>query len=191
MIFPPSPDQVRWQPLGGGSWLFHGTTYRDERGVSDEIFDLTSWPNGLELFESVQENLVTSRYSGCARGLHYQIAPYSQAKLVTVVQGSAQFFWLPLHEKTPEIRVHSIILTAGASSLYTPENCAHGFLAIVDDTRFLLKMSSPVSSTHRGEIGFLSKSLSVSFAIPIREDLLSERDRNAPAWKMRRQTSFP
>jgi dTDP-4-dehydrorhamnose 3,5-epimerase len=183
----PADGHPGWHQLAGGAWLFRGQEFDDERGHSREIFDLTSRPEGFEGFVTAQENIVATRAAGCARGMHYQVPPYAQAKVATVVKGTAQFFWVSLREKSALPQVNSIMLTAGATSLYTPADCSHGFVAVDHDTRFLLKTSAPVSLDHRGQVNFLSKSLKFDFACPIREDLLSPRDQNAPEWEMRRQ----
>ena len=185
MILSP-PPRAGWQPLAGGSWLFHGARFHDDRGTSEEIYDFSCWPPQMDRFTVVQENVVTTQSAGTARGLHYQIPPYDQAKLVTVLRGRAQFFWLSIVNDAPAAEINSIILTADAGSLFTPGNCAHGMLSLVDDTQFLLKMSAPISMAHRGEISMHAKSLSIDLASPIRDELLSERDRHAPGWNFRR-----
>ena len=166
-----------------------GKRFCDERGTGDEICDFGQWPASLEPFVVVQENIITTHRAGCARGLHYQVEPHAQAKMVTVLRGSAQFFWVPLGQDLPTGQVHSIILTDTAASLYTPANCAHGRLALADETQFLLKMSMPVSLEHRGEVNFRAKSLAIDLALPLREDLISQRDHDAPEWEMRRSST--
>lgn len=175
-----------WRSLAGGSWLLDGKTFADDRGTSRETFDLDDAPvASLGAFAPTQENLVTTFEAGCARGLHFQIGGFAQAKLVTVLRGSAQFLWLQLDQRAAVAEVHSVILGSTAQSLFTPGNCAHGFLALEDNTQVLLKMSHPVTLAQRGEIRLLSDDLSISFARPIREELLSTRDRAAPHWSPR------
>jgi dTDP-4-dehydrorhamnose 3,5-epimerase len=161
--------------------LFAGKTFSDSRGSSFEIADFSIWPSQLEPFATVQENLVFSHHAGTARGLHYQRESNAQAKLVTVVHGAAQFFWMSLGARQ-KARVHSVVLRPGATSLYTPSDAAHGFLSLEPHTAFQLKVDRPVSLVDRGEINLLSKGLSIAFEVPVRRDLLSDRDRQAPQW---------
>lgn len=182
------PRRPGWTPLAGRSWLFNGASFDDDRGTSQEVCDLSSRPPQLPSFISVQENIVSTRLAGTLRGLHFQTSPCAQAKLVTVMRGSAQFFWVSNSEDTQLREVNSIILKADAASLFTPSDCAHGMLSLEDDTQFLLRMSAPISMAHRGEVSMLGKSLSFNFAGQFRGDLLSERDRHAPEWSMRRRT---
>jgi dTDP-4-dehydrorhamnose 3,5-epimerase len=177
------PDgRPRWRPLAAGSWLFEGDSFADERGTSQEVIDLADAPPGVRDAGMAQENLVTTYEAGCARGLHYQRGAAAQAKLVTVIAGSAQFLWLALDQSTAVAQVHSIVLSSASQSLFTPAGCAHGFIALDDETRFLLKMSHPVNLAQRGEIRLLSDRLAVVLARQVREDLLSVRDRHAPHW---------
>lgn len=171
-----------WQPLAGGSWLFVGDRFCDERGTGDEICDFVHWPPSLEPFIAAQENVVTTHKAGCARGLHYQVEPHAQAKLVTLLRGSAQFFWFSMESDASPVEVNSIVLVADGASLYTPPEYAHGMLALADHTQFLMRMSKPISLPHRGAVSFMAKSLSIQFARPLREELLSPRDRDAPEW---------
>jgi dTDP-4-dehydrorhamnose 3,5-epimerase len=178
-----SDGGLGWRELAGGSWLFEGQRFADERGFSNETYDLTASPALID-FSVAQENLITTFEAGCARGLHYQAGQFAQAKIVTVVAGSAQFLWLALDQAHSIATVHSIVLDSPAQSLYTPDACAHGFLALEDDTVFLLRTSRSVSLSHRREIRLLSDRLVVPFERPIREDLLSHRDRNAKHWSV-------
>jgi dTDP-4-dehydrorhamnose 3,5-epimerase len=175
-----------WRPLPGGAWLFCGKSFADQRGTSHEAVDLSNSPFRSP-FTAVQENLVKTTFRGVARGLHYQVGPSAQAKLVSVVNGRAQFFWLPVQDINKHPTVRSIVLEAGATSLYTEPGCAHGFLALEAGTVFLLRMSRPVSLADRGEINLLAPDISIRFAVPLREDLLSKRDREAPSWSARRR----
>lgn len=175
-----------WEPLAGGAWRFEGKCFSDARGDSWEAFDL-SIPDLPFSFVAKQENVIRTSRAGCARGLHYQLGEAAQAKLVTVVQGSAQFFWVPLGCRAERTRVYSVILPRTGASLFTPADCAHGVLALRDNTVFTLRMSEAVQLAQRGEINILSSQLSMTPACPINPELLSERDRTAPDWTARRR----
>lgn len=180
------PSSSGWQRLSGGSWTFSGKLFADERGKSCETCDLSNAPfAALKHFPLAQENLINNKEAGCARGLHYQNGAFAQPKLVTLLQGSAQLFWLPLGQTSMIAEVHSIVLSSPGQSLYTPSDCAHGLLALENDTLFLLKMASPIAIAERREIRLVSDRLSVTFARPIRLDLQSARDRDAPHWSPR------
>jgi dTDP-4-dehydrorhamnose 3,5-epimerase len=183
LSLPGAASGLGWRRLAAGGWLFDGKRFEDERGLSYETCDLTSPPSeDVEKFTLAQENLVNSEKAGCLRGLHYQTGTFAQAKLVTVVRGSAQLFWLPLKQGKLIADVHSAILSSANQSLFTPSDCAHGILTLEDNTLFLMKMSSPTVVAARREINLLSDQLSVSFARTIRLELRSERDRYAQHW---------
>lgn len=161
--------------LRGGAVIFAGKHFEDSRGVSDETYD-ASILNG-QAFSLVQENIVRTHQAGTLRGLHYQRPPFAQDKVVSVIKGRAQFFWAELGGNGDANVVDSVILEAGACALYTPGSCAHGFLALEDDTIFSLKMSAKVDFASRGEVSFWAEGVVCEFACPPRMDLLSERDR--------------
>jgi len=174
-----------WRSLAGGAWLYSGKQFCDTRGESLETFDFSD-PDLPFRFDALQENLVHTRLLGCARGLHYQVGSDAQAKLVTVLRGVAQFFWVPLHESTSPAIVNSVVLPTDGTSLLTTADCAHGFLALEDETTFLLRMSAPISIVDRREINILSPELALAPALPIAPQMLSDRDRCAPSWSERR-----
>ena len=187
MIYP-TPVAAGAVLLPGGSIFFSGKTFDDARGSSIEVFDSTcKSPANPAEFPLAQENIVSTRRAGTCRGLHYQVSPSAQAKLVTVSSGAAQFFWLPLDDGPEPAQVHSILLGPGPFSLFTPPDCAHGFLTLEDDTVFSLRLSERVSPDLRGEIAFEDPALKVEFAIPPDWSNLSGRDRTAPPFVRRRR----
>ena len=173
--------------LPAGAVLFHGRAFEDERGCSWEILDATHlFPDNLSRMTVAQENLVQTQKAGTLRGLHYQVGPFAQAKLVSVINGTAQFFWVDLLADTTPAPVYSVILNPGPASLWTPEWCAHGFLALTEDTTFILKMSRPINLEQRGDLSFFAEDIKVDFACRPTLDLLSERDASAPSFSHRR-----
>src|ERR1044072_8397488 len=165
-------DHGRSVTLHHGAVKILGRQFSDERGESYEVFDDHIFSKYLKSFTLAQENIIHTRESGTLRGLHYQTQPFGQAKLVNVLQGKAQFFWASFYRESDSILyLHSIILDAGRDILYTPESCAHGFLALENDTVFSLKVSRPVNIEARRTISFISNRIHVNFAIPPRLDL--------------------
>lgn len=177
---------VTVEALPAGAALFYGRVFEDERGSSWETLnaaDLSGVSCGMMV---AQENIVHTRKMGTLRGLHYQVDPCGQAKLVSVVQGAAQFFWLDLLAGHVRAAVKSVNLQPGEGSLWTPEWCAHGFLALADDTIFTLKMSRPIHLAKRAELSFFADDIDVEFACAPNLDLLSDRDAAARSFSDRR-----
>lgn len=179
---------TRQTNLPGGACLVNGPYFSDQRGFSYEAFNCSLYQIAPLPFSIAQENIVYTANSGTIRGLHYQVEPFAQSKLVMVIKGRAQFFWVSLEETVESRVVHSICLDADGTALLTPAICAHGFLALEDDTIFSLKMSAPINHAMRGEISVFADDLEINFAIPPAINLLTDRDRSAPNYENRRRS---
>ena len=124
--------------------LCEPTIHNDERGYFSEIFK----QNELESFlgRSVnfcQENETKSSY-GVLRGLHYQLNPYSQAKLVRVTEGAVLDVVVDLRKNSSTFGKHIAIELSSDNKkqLFIPEGFAHGFIVLKDETKFLYKINN-------------------------------------------------
>ncbi|MGE4324000.1 MAG: dTDP-4-dehydrorhamnose 3,5-epimerase family protein [Sphingobium sp.] len=177
----------RAECLPDGAVLFSGPNFADDRGSSYEAFFGSADGSPLPVFPLVQENIIRTARAGCIRGLHYQLAPKAQGKLVTVLRGRAQIFWVALDDTSLPVKVHSLCLDADGASLYTPGNCAHGVMALEDDMLMALKFDQPVDLDMRGEISIEAEDIDIRFERPPLLDDLSKRDREAPVFAARRR----
>ena len=129
-----------------GVLLVEPALFADERGWFMESFNQPRWDAALRALGEpvpaafVQDNHSCSR-AGVLRGLHYQLAPRAQGKLVRVVQGAAYDVALDLRRGSATFgRWHGVELSAANRlQLWIPPGFAHGFLALQDETHFLYK----------------------------------------------------
>jgi dTDP-4-dehydrorhamnose 3,5-epimerase len=120
--------------------------FADERGWFMESFNAARFDAALQALglpaapAFVQDNHSCSR-AGVLRGLHYQLPPHAQGKLVRVVQGRVWDVAVDLRRSSPQFgRWAGIELSAAnRRQLWIPPGFAHGFLALEDDTQFLYK----------------------------------------------------
>jgi len=120
--------------------------FRDERGWFMETFNEPRFQAALAALglpaarRFVQDNHSCSK-AGVLRGLHYQVAPHPQGKLVRVVRGAAWDVAVDIRPGSPTRgRWVGVELTeANQRQLWIPEGFAHGFVALTDDTHFLYK----------------------------------------------------
>lgn len=91
----------------------------------------------------VHDSHSISLHAGTVRGLHFQIAPFAQAKLVRVVRGAVYDVAVDLRRGSPTCGRHvAAILTAADWSMpFIPEGFAHGFCTLADDTEVVYKVS--------------------------------------------------
>jgi dTDP-4-dehydrorhamnose 3,5-epimerase len=114
--------------------------HRDARGFFLETFSVPKYAAGGIADTFVQDNHSRSQ-RGVLRGLHYQLPPHAQGKLVRVVRGSAFDVAVDIRRGSPTFgRWAGVTLDAASHrQLWIPPGFAHGFLALEDDTHFLYK----------------------------------------------------
>ena len=167
-----------------GAYLIQVEPFEDERGSFARTFCREEFEkHGLNSFVA-QCNISQNRKKGTLRGMHYQIAPDAEAKLVTCVAGS-------IYDVIIDLRPDSITCCQWVavelsarnrrSLIYIPEGFAHGFQTLEDDTEVFYQMShSYVRESARGV-----RWDDPAFAIPWPEGprILSERDKNYPDFR--------
>lgn len=91
----------------------------------------------------VQANMSFNNQKGTLRGMHYQVAPHAEAKLVRCIKGKVYDVVVDLREDSPTYKQWAgVELTAvNRLMLYVPEHCAHGYLALEDDSEVLYFVS--------------------------------------------------
>ena len=161
--------------------LIEPEVFDDKRGFFFESYNREVFSkNGIPI-PFVQDN--HSRSSrGTLRGLHFQIAPYQQAKLVRVIRGEAFDVVVDVRQgsKTFGQYVAVTLSAENKKMLYVPVGFAHGFLALQDGTEFHYKASSAYSPQH--ERGFIWNDSMVNVLWPKLdiEYTLSEKDQKYP-----------
>jgi dTDP-4-dehydrorhamnose 3,5-epimerase len=163
--------------------LIEPTIHSDGRGHFIETFrqDLLDEAIGYKV-HFIQENESKST-KGVLRGLHYQVEPYTQAKLVRVVEGSVMDVVVDIRKSSPSFGQHvSIELSAqNKHQLFIPHGFAHGFVALTDNATFVYKVDNYYSKDHERGIFFNDKQLDIQWGFP--EDILeiSDKDKKLPS----------
>jgi dTDP-4-dehydrorhamnose 3,5-epimerase len=130
----------------------------------------------------VQENQSLSRLKGTVRGLHFQRAPFAQAKLVRVVRGAAMDVCVDLRVGSPTHGRHvAVELTAdNLAQVYIPAGFAHGFCTLCDDTEVLYKVSADWSVAHEDGVRWNDPALGIDWPVAEVDAVLSDKDRAWP-----------
>jgi dTDP-4-dehydrorhamnose 3,5-epimerase len=121
--------------------------FEDDRGVFFESFNLDTFREATNLIvEFVQENHSIS-HKAVLRGLHYQLPPYAQGKLVRVIQGEVFDVAVDMRRSSPTFGRHvSQILSAeNKKQMWIPEGFAHGFLTLSQTSELLYKTTAAYS----------------------------------------------
>ena len=135
--------------------------------------------NGIH-FVPLQSNLVFSRLKGTLRGLHHQVAPSLEAKLVRCTRGAVFDLVLDLRRNSPTyLRWYGAHLSAdNGRMLYIPEGCAHGFQALTDEVQLIYQHSSYYDPQAEGGVRFDDPAIGIDWPLPI--GTVSDRDRSFP-----------
>lgn len=124
-----------------GLFVFEPRVFADERGAFFESFNATRFKDATGLDVSfVQDNHSTSR-KGVVRGLHYQLDPHAQGKLVRVARGAVFDVAVDIRKGSPTFGQWAGVELSAQNhrQFWIPRGFAHGFLALEDDTEFLYK----------------------------------------------------
>ncbi len=155
--------------------------FGDQRGYFTELYnEAAAQALGFEQ-TFVQDNLSKSA-KGILRGLHYQIEPHAQGKLVHVIEGRAWDVAVDIRQGSPTYGkwVARELRGDNGMALWVPPGFAHGFLALEDDTILLYKCTSPYMPSAERAIHYACPELGVEW--PVKPDTVSEKDEAAPVF---------
>ena len=165
-----------------GVWSVTPDKFADERGFFSETYNRQELSAAGLDGEFVQDNHSLSHRPGTLRGLHFQLAPFAQAKLVRVVRGAVLDVVVDLRRSSPTFGRHvSIVLSAEAwNQLLVPVGCAHGFCTIEPDTEVCYKVTEKYSREHDRGIRWDDPSLAIDWPLSNGGPFLSDKDSRLP-----------
>lgn len=163
--------------------IFEPKVFGDERGFFLESFNQKTFEEATGLKrEFVQDNHSKSS-KGVLRGLHYQLPPMAQGKLVRVVQGEVFDVAVDIRKSSPTfgqwVGVH--LSAENKRQLWIPEGFAHGFLTLSETAEFLYKTTNYYSPKDEGAIVWNDQDLAIAWP-PIDQILTSTKDNEAKAF---------
>lgn len=154
----------------------------DKRGYFFESFKKDIFDKATEFkFNFIQENESKS-FKGVLRGLHYQIPPFAQAKLVKVIEGSVLDVALDIRKSSPTFGKHvAVELNADIKNqLFIPHGFAHGFVVLSESATFSYKVDNYYEPKCDRGIAFDDKELAINWQVPPEMIKLSDKDRKHP-----------
>ena len=166
-----------------GLVMFEPEIFTDARGSFEETFNRRDYENALgQELNFVQDNLSVSK-KDVLRGLHFQIPPHAQAKLIQVTRGAAFDVVVDLRLKSHTYgKYFTIDLTdENKKKLFIPKGFAHGFLALSEDTIFQYKCDNYYNRDSEQSIIWNDPSLNIPW--PCESPIISEKDSNSPAFE--------
>lgn len=156
--------------------------HQDERGSFSETYSRRAFAAGGIACDFVQDNHSHSVLTGTVRGLHFQVAPAAQDKLIRVLRGAILDVAVDLRRSSPSFGRHvALPLSAGdCRQLYIPVGFAHGFCTIEPDTEVIYKASGFYTPEAERGLAWDDPALGIAWPVGSSEATLSERDRRHP-----------
>ena len=159
--------------------LIKPAVHGDDRGYFVEIFrqDLFEKALGYKV-NFIQDNESKST-KGVLRGLHYQLPPYTQAKLVRVIEGSVLDVAVDIRKSSPTFGQHVSVELTGENKhqLFIPHGFAHGFVVLSDSATFAYKVDNYYAPEHDRGIAFDDVKLAIDWQLTLEELQLSGKDK--------------
>jgi dTDP-4-dehydrorhamnose 3,5-epimerase len=156
--------------------------FRDERGFFSETYNRSALAAAGIEFEFVQDNHSLSRSKGVLRGLHYQLPPHAQGKLVRVARGSVFDVAVDIRHGSPTFGKH-VAATLSAQNwaqLWIPAGFAHAFCTLEPDTEVIYKVTDFYAPACERGLAVDDPDLAIAWPLPLQEAVLADKDRRHP-----------
>ncbi len=167
-----------------GLLIIEPKLFVDERGYFFESFNQRDFTSAVGNITFVQDNESKSSY-GVLRGLHFQLPPYAQSKLVRVIEGSVLDIAVDIRKNSPTYGQYVSVELTGEShrQLFIPKGFAHGFVVLSQQAVFQYKCDEFYHPEAEGAIAWNDPDLAIDWQIPKEDMILSERDKHHPFFK--------
>ena len=164
--------------------IINPAIFHDERGYFFEAYNQAKfYENGIE-YQFIQDNQSFSK-RGVIRGLHLQINPFAQAKLVRVLQGEILDVAVDFRKNSPTYgRYFSVILSAtNKKQLMVPHGFAHGFSVLSETASVMYKVDQVYNKESERGIRYDDPILAIDWQLNPNEVIVSEKDLVLPSFE--------
>lgn len=166
-----------------GLLIFEPRVFEDERGYFFESYSAKAWEEAGMKAAFVQDNESMSQY-GTVRGLHYQLPPYGQGKLVRVTHGEVLDIVVDIRPEQPTYgQSFGVILSnENKKQMFVPQGFAHGFVTLSEKAVFNYKCTNFYSKESEGHINPLDETLKLDWKLPTEDLIFSDKDKAGAKW---------
>jgi dTDP-4-dehydrorhamnose 3,5-epimerase len=156
----------------------------DARGFFSEAFKRSSFEDQGLVIDWIQDNQSLSAQAGTVRGLHFQLPPVAQDKLIRVIRGAIFDVAVDLRRASPSFGqwVGLELSYDKWNQLLVPKGFAHGFMTLTPDVEVMYKVSAPYSPEHESAIMWNDPDLAIAWP-DAGPPVLSAKDQEAPGFK--------
>lgn len=158
--------------------------FKDERGYFYESYNKSKLPDFISKIDFIQDNQSKSSY-GTIRGLHYQLAPYAQSKLIRVIEGEILDIAVDLRRNSPTYgKSFEVLLSEeNKDQLFIPKGFAHGFSVLSETATVMYKTDSFYNKDSERGINFKDEYLNIDWKIDLNNVKVSTKDKVLPYFK--------
>ncbi len=163
-----------------GCWILEPDVFEDERGFFYEGFNAEKFRTIVGI-DFIPKQLNQSRSAkGVLRGLHFQLEPKAQAKLVSCTEGELIDVAVDLRADSPTFKDHVVVRLSDENKkqLFIPKGFAHGFLVLTEYARLMYQVDELYSPEHDSGIAYNDPELNISWVLPETEIILSNKDQS-------------
>ena len=156
--------------------------FKDHRGFFSEVYNRSAFKDLGIAPDFVQDNHSLSIEKSVLRGLHYQIAPMAQDKLVRVVRGAILDVAVDIRQSSATFGKHVAVEISSDNwrQIFVPVGFAHGFVTLEPNTEVLYKVSAPYSPAHERGVKWNDPDLGINWGVAEGQVVLSGRDQIHP-----------
>jgi dTDP-4-dehydrorhamnose 3,5-epimerase len=176
-------QQMKIEPLQIADILLSTPTrHVDPRGFFSETFRADVFASHGVDATFVQDNHVCSERKGVLRGLHFQVPPRAQGKLVRCIKGAILDVAVDIRRESPSFGRHVAVELSAANwqQLWIPPGFAHGYVTLADNCEVIYKVTDYYAPDCDRGIAWDDPALAIDWRIPAGELLLSDKDRKHP-----------
>ena len=154
----------------------------DHRGFFSEVYSAAAFrAQGIDV-DFVQDNHSLSAERGVVRGLHYQLPPAAQAKLIRVTRGAILDIAVDIRHGSPTFgrHVRAVLSVENWTQIYVPVGFAHGFVTLEPNTEVLYKVSTPYAPQQERGVLWNDPALGIDWGLDPAAAILSGKDLKLP-----------
>ncbi len=162
--------------------LIEPTVHGDDRGYFVETFRQGLFEEALGYKVNFIQDNESKSTKGVLRGLHYQLPPYTQAKLVRVIEGNVLDIAVDIRKSSPTFGQYVSVELTGENKhqLFVPHGFAHGFVVLSDNATFAYKVDNYYAPEYDRGIAFDDIKIAINWQLALEELQLSDKDKKNP-----------
>lgn len=156
--------------------------FADARGFFSETFNEVTWRGAGFDAHFVQDNHARSLDKGVVRGLHFQLPPAAQGKLIRVTRGAILDVALDIRRASPTFGKHvaAVLSAQNWKQIWIPVGFAHGYVTLEEQTEVIYKVTNGYAPSHDRGIRWNDPALGIDWGVTEQAAVLSEKDRCQP-----------